>query len=115
MNADGFDPLTHLHADPSEPVAAVLEERESAHGWVFTLALKHKRADRDQFELSVAWVDHDFYTGGGLEPSKLATVITEIAADVLGDELPARADAAMFRRRIPGFDNTVHDRLATAR
>ena len=115
MNTHGFDPLAHLDASPGEPVAAVLEECEGAHGWVFILTLNHPGVTHQQFELSIAWVDHDFYTGGGLKPSKLAAVISELAADVLGADLPARADAAMFRRRIPGFDDAVCDRLATTR
>lgn len=115
MNPQPFDPLTHLDADRAEPVALVREEREGPHGWIFRIALNHPKTSRETFELSIAWVDHDFYTGGGLKPSKLAEVIAELAADALGDQLPARADAAMIRRRVTGFDDLVCDRLATTR
>jgi len=115
LNAGPFDPLAHLDADEARPVASVLEEREGPHGWFFTLAIDHPNTTSERLELSLAWVDHDFYTGGGLKPSKLAEVIAELAAGTLGERLPARADAAVFRRRIPGFDDTVHDRLATTR
>lgn len=110
-----FDPLAHLDAEQSEPVASILEEREGPHGWIFIVSLHHPNTTRTSMELSIAWVDHDFLTGGGVKPSKLAAVIAELAADALGNELPARADAAMFRRRVPGFDDLVCDRLATTR
>lgn len=115
MSSGSFDPFEYLESKQPEPVAAVLEEREGTHGWIFILSINHASTTRKAFELSIAWVDHDFYTGGGVKPSKLAEVITQLAADALGEQLPARADAAMFRRRVPGFDDQVSDRLATTR
>jgi hypothetical protein len=115
VSPGSFDPFAHLDSKSDTPIVEVIEEAEAPRGWSFKVALNHPKTTRTEFTLIIAWVDHDFLTGGGVKPSKLARVIAELAADVLGDDLPAKADAAMFRRRVPGFDDLVCDRMATTR
>jgi hypothetical protein len=86
--------------------ARVLEERETAHGWAFRLRLERPGVAPAEHEMTLSWVDHDHWTGGGTPPSRLAERLLGLLGDRV-DTLPARFDAARARRWVPEIDDLL--------
>tara|TARA_R110000782_G_scaffold57258_25_gene119813 strand:+ start:14454 stop:14738 length:285 start_codon:yes stop_codon:yes gene_type:complete len=86
--------------------ARVLEERETPNGWSFRLSLERPGTEPTEHEMTLSWVDHDHWTGGGTPPSRLAERILSILAARV-DALPARFDAARARRWVPEIDDVL--------
>lgn len=86
--------------------ARVLEEREIPHGWAFRLTLGRPGSEPTEHEMTLSWVDHDHWTGGGTPPSRLAERILSILASRI-ETLPPRFDAARARRWVPEIDDLL--------
>lgn len=89
-----------------QPVARVLEEHETAHGWSFRLTVDRHAGPTTEHEVTLSWVDHDHWSGGTTPPSRLIERLVGILAGHVAD-LPSRFDAARARRWVPQFDELL--------
>lgn len=91
---------------PAPVMAEVLEEHEGTTGWIFRVAITRPDETTQEHEISMAWVDHDHWTGGLVPPSKLVRHLATIVANAKPD-LPPRFDAARARRWMPDLDDRL--------
>jgi hypothetical protein len=92
----------------------VVTEAESAHGWRFVIAAPRRAADSSaaEHEMTLAWVDYEFWSHGMHSPSRVAeAVVGAVIAAQPERELPARFDASTARRWVSGLDALVRERL----
>ena len=87
----------------------IQSEEESGRGWVYRAAVEHA-GQRTQHAVTLAWVDHDRWSGGRVPPS---TVIEALIGFVLeqGRAIPERFDAATVRRWFPDVDRELAGRF----
>lgn len=79
-------------------------EVPTSSGWRYTIQLEHPHSTSTHtLNLTLSWVDHDYWTGGTLAPS---TTIERIVETLLNARIaiPARADCSTLRRFYPGLD-----------
>lgn len=95
--------IPHEHELPS---AEVLEETEGSTGWRFRVAIRGADGSRSEHEITLAWVDHDHWTGGSVPPSRLIERLAVLVARHRSD-LPHRFDAAKARRWMPELDDLL--------
>lgn len=82
-------------------------EREATRGWVYTVVLHRSDGASSEHEVSLAWADHDYWSGGALPPSKVVERVIQFALEHRAEEdFPARFDAARVRRWLPRLDET---------
>jgi hypothetical protein len=67
---------------------------------------------RSEHSVTLAWVDHDYWSGGRCPPSRVVEALFQVLT-AHEDEwpIPPRFDAATARRRIPLLDSEMHARL----
>ncbi len=93
------------------PAILVEHEAETDRGWRYDIRLTAS-ASASRLEVSLAWVDHEYWCGGTKSPSRVIEAVIEALLDcVNADELPSRFDAATVRRWCPGIDADVRRRL----
>ncbi|RMH31346.1 MAG: hypothetical protein D6692_00520 [Planctomycetota bacterium] len=92
--------------DDRSPAAEVLEEHEDTTGWRFRVAITRLDGSRAEHEITLAWVDHDHWTGGSVPPSRLVERLAVLIAERKPD-LPPRFDAAKARRWMPELDDLL--------
>lgn len=100
----------------------VHEETESPHGWKFRVSLAGagvaaKGAGNGgsavfECSLHLSWHDYEHWSHGTTPPARVAEVVLDSAME-LDPELavPPKLDAATLRRRVPGLDEAVRERL----
>ena len=84
-----------------EGQAEILTEVEVAHGWSYEVVLHHLGGTTSEHTVSLAWCDHDYWSGGRLAPSRVIQTVLEYAISHLPAgfrELPKKFDAARLRR-----------------
>lgn len=90
------------------PTVQIDGEHETATGWLYTLTIQWDDTSSTDHELTFAWVDHEHLVGGAISPSLIAKSAAELAARHFGkDQMPARCDLSILRRRIEGFDARI--------
>lgn len=102
-------------AQPYLPRLEIHNEREIPRGWTYALVMHHPDASVTRHEVSLAWSDHDYWSGGRLAPSAtvehVLTCLTHSCPSLL---LPAKFDLARARRWHPEIDRELSRRLGGA-
>jgi len=107
---------------PGQPgcIAETVEERETDHGWVYTVSLTRSRPVGEgqmttKHIVRLDWSDHDHWCGGGTSPSRVIEALVESLAEARGDQgLPATFDASTARRMAPGLEERMLQRFGGA-
>lgn len=83
----------------------VIQERETPRGWEYDVAIDDDRAGQTTHVVTLAWVDHDHWSGGCLAPSAvIERLMNRLATRT---KLPARFDASQARRWDPDLDRVM--------
>lgn len=89
------------------PTVEIIEEREGPRGWAYDACVR-RAAGEQRLELSLAFVDHDHWSGGRVPPSRVAQRVLELLVELdPGRVLPNRFDAATARRWVPALDDRM--------
>jgi len=92
----------------------VKHETETPRGWRYDIIVgagTSGAADRALI-VDLAWVDHDHWSGGVCQPSRVIEAVMRVVVDLLpGEELPDRFDASSARRWVADLDGAVRDAL----
>ncbi|MBL9001475.1 MAG: hypothetical protein JNK25_10095 [Phycisphaerae bacterium] len=92
------------------PRVEVQTESETGRGWVYTVVVHHEGAVTEH-AVSLAWCDHDYWSGGRMAPSRVVQVVVECALRAAARDLPARFDASTVRRWSRAMDTEIRGRL----
>lgn len=85
----------------------VQAETQTAHGWSYAVVIEHDGKSTEH-TVSLAFVDHDYWSGGRVPPSKMVESLLRYALErVQPDSLPMKFDAARLRRVLPRLDEEV--------
>lgn len=108
---------TPNHPDRSQPPSVssasglcrveVDTETECEHGWSYGATIQHQNGTKTSHTVTLAWCDHDHWSGGRTAPSKVIQAVLEYAVAHLrasSSSLPAKFDAARIRRLCPLLD-----------
>lgn len=98
----------------------VMEERETPRGWSYRVVVGSGEEKPTEHEVTLSWVDHNYWCGGTQAPSVTAErVLEELlraidSAEIVGafparfgEELPARFDLSLARRLVRGLDASM--------
>ena len=90
----------------------IIAESETAGGWDFTAQILHKDGRLTQHRVRLAWADYNLWSRDGSDaPAAVAeAVLAFLMSKTLGDErdeLPAKFDASLVRRRFADADETI--------
>lgn len=92
------------------PGVDVGREMEDARGWRFEVAVTRPGFPASRHEVTLSWVDYEYWSHGQLSPSRVAQgVVQALLALRPGLALPARFDASTCRRWAPGLDEQMHE------
>lgn len=93
-------------------VVAVVTEEETPRGWRYGVRIERGDGKTSEHEVRLAWVDHEYWSGGRLPPSKVVEAVVHYVL-AREDERPLveRFDAAAARRWFPAIDKDLRDRL----
>lgn len=90
----------------------VVTETESPNGWRFVIAAPRADSTAGEHEMTLAWVDYEFWSHGMHSPSRVAEAVVGAVIGAQPErELPARFDASTARRWVQGLDALVRERL----
>lgn len=93
---------------PTPPAIDVRTEQELGRGWVYAVAVSRPDGNETEHTVSLAWVDHEFWCGGTLPPSKVIEAVVRYLVEREHERpLPARFDAATARRWFPDIDREI--------
>ncbi len=84
-------------------------EQESGRGWVYQAAID-RLGHRTEHTVTLAWVDHELWSGGRVAPSKVVEALIAFIIEH-GREVPSTFDAATVRRWIPEVDRDLPGRF----
>ncbi|MBX3408432.1 MAG: hypothetical protein KF859_00930 [Phycisphaeraceae bacterium] len=82
-------------------------ERELPRGWVYEVVVHVDGSAPSRHTVSLAWCDHDYWSGGRSCPSKVVQAALEYALERTTQILPAVFDAARIRRWLPEIDTDL--------
>ncbi|MGH7242604.1 MAG: hypothetical protein ACREJD_04235 [Phycisphaerales bacterium] len=95
----------------------VMEERETPRGWSYRVVVDAPEADPTEHEVTLSWVDHNYWCGGIQAPSVTAEqvlgtlfdavrngTICDGLRDSFGGRLPTQFDLSLARRIVPSLD-----------
>jgi hypothetical protein len=88
----------------------VITEEEKGNGWVYRVAVERDAGPRSEHTVRLAWVDHEHWSGGRVQPSKVIEVLMGLLAG-RDREIPAEFDAAAVRRWWSGVDAAMQGRV----
>ncbi|MCC6283746.1 MAG: hypothetical protein IT439_00380 [Phycisphaerales bacterium] len=87
------------------PEVQVNHERETPRGWEYDVTVTRAGGGVSTHLVTLAWVDHDHWSGGCLPPS---VVVERLVQRLAGrPDLPARFDASQARRWDPDLDRVM--------
>lgn len=90
-------------------------ERDNGRGWLYEVTVTPDVGPSSRHEVSLAWVDHEYWSGGARAPSRVIEALIESMLDRVPPtdwcEIPQRFDASTARRWWPGIDAEVRRRL----
>lgn len=95
------------------PTIDVQTEQERPGGWTYRVVIHHDTGPCSEHTVTLAWVDHDHWSGGRLPPSVMVQRVIEYLFDqgVFAGEgvssMPAAFDAARARRWRPEIDQEL--------
>lgn len=83
-------------------------EREKGRGWAYDVDILREDGSTSTHRVTLAWVDHDHWTGGSCPPSRTVEAVLRYVVDhAPGQALPAAFDAARARRWLPAIDSEL--------
>jgi hypothetical protein len=88
----------------------VRTETELAKGWQYSVRINTPDGVGSDHLVTLAWCDHDYWSGGRMAPSNVIKLVLEYAVSQFkpgGAALPARFDAARLRRIFPDLDQDI--------
>ena len=91
-------------------IVTVQTEHEQRAGWEYDVVIEHANGVSDRHRVSLAWCDHDYWSGGRTAPSRVVQTVIEYALSQMeagAHPLPAKFDAARLRRLFPDLDSNV--------
>lgn len=90
-------------------------ESEGRLGWSYQVGLRAGDGSWSDHTVTLAWCDHDYWSGGRQAPSIVLRRVLEAALDGgAGPRLPRRFDAARLRRLVPDLDDQMRPGSAAA-
>jgi hypothetical protein len=92
------------------PQIRVEQEEETPRGWRYRATIEREGAGATEHEVTLAWVDHEHWSGGRVAPSTVVERLLGVLVE-RGEELPERFDAATARRKFKGLDDELMKRL----
>jgi spore germination protein YaaH len=94
------------------PAIDVKAESEQCRGWSYLVEVRHDDGSVTSHTVTLAWVDHDHWTGGRIAPSRtIEAVLKYVITNAPTQDLPATFDAARARRWIPQIDRELRTAL----
>lgn len=101
------------------PVAAtrtaveVGREHEEPRGWRFELSLaRHGLAEPSRHDMTLSWVDYEFWCHGQSSPSRVAQIVVESLLAAKPElTLPPRFDASTCRRWVRDIDTRIAETI----
>lgn len=85
-------------------------EVEDARGWRFEVAVARPGIPVSRHEVTLSWVDYEYWSHGQLSPSRVAECVMRALLSLRpGLALPARFDASTCRRWARGLDERMHE------
>ena len=86
-------------------VIEVHSEQETSRGWSYRVDIHRPGGPESSHEVTLAWVDHEHWCGGGIPPSRVVEALARFLLDREGEHpIPARFDASTVRRWFPEVD-----------
>lgn len=98
----------------------VASEEEIARGWLYevTIAWPGDGESVTSHSVTLSWSDHDYWSGGSAEPSRVVEAVLRVLAERLDREslrlpgvepgaLPRRFDASLCRRLVSDIDEAL--------
>lgn len=95
--------------NPSVAEIEIQTEEESGRGWVYHASID-RLGKKTEHVVSLAWVDHELWSGGRVPPSKVMEALIAFVIEQ-GHEVPANFDAATVRRWLPVVDRELPGRF----
>lgn len=90
----------------------VKTETEEARGWTYLVEVRHDDGAVTSHTVTLAWVDHDHWTGGSVAPSRTIQAVLKYVIEQAPERgLPAEFDAARARRWLPRIDRELRTAL----
>ena len=85
----------------------IIEEHEGPRGWRYDAEID-RGGEPERVEMTLAYVDHDHWSGGRVPPSKLAQRVLEVLLEFEPSlPMPERFDASTARRWSAGLDDRL--------
>jgi hypothetical protein len=107
---DRRGPATRLAID-------IRTECEHRGGWKYHVRIQQPDGSWRDHTVTLAWCDHDYWSGGRQAPSKVLETVLDLAVNAFdgpGSVLPERFDAARLRRVMPSLDAQMRPRASAA-
>lgn len=90
----------------------VKSELEKGRGWSYLVEVRHDDGSVTPHTVTLAWVDHDLWTGGSVAPSRTVEAVLKYVMSQLPEQgFPATFDAARARRWVPQIDRELRTAL----
>ncbi len=90
----------------------VKSELEKGRGWSYLVEVRHDDGSLTSHTVTLAWVDHDLWTGGSVAPSRtIEAVLKYVMSQMPEQGFPATFDAAGARRWVPKIDRELRTAL----
>lgn len=90
------------------------QEVETSAGWKYEVRISRPGQPQSSHQVSLSWVDHDYWSGGRLPPSQVVEAVLRYAIEHEGHQArgaemswPAHFDAARIRRWFPRLDEEL--------
>ena len=92
----------------SRPAAEIGRELQGPNGWSFEVTLSRPGAEATRHDMSLSWVDYEYWCHGQSSPSRVAqAVLDNILAARPELTLPPRFDASTCRRWVRNLDERM--------
>ena len=90
----------------------VESETEDPRGWRYAVRVTQPNGRVSDHTVTLAWVDHDHWSGGRLAPSRVVEAVVEYLVERgHAGALPPAFDAARARRMAPAIDREIRAAL----
>jgi hypothetical protein len=86
-------------------VIEVHSEQETGHGWSYQARIVRDSGQESAHAVTLAWVDHEHWTGGALPPSRVVEALLRFLLEREEEHpIPPKFDASTARRWYPEVD-----------
>jgi len=90
----------------------VKTELEESRGWSYLVEVRREDGSVSSHKVTLAWVDHDLWTGGSVAPSRTIEAVLKFVMTHLPEQgWPPKFDAARARRWVPQIDRELRTAL----